>query len=115
MIIRWGRKGLFAGAIAVAFVTPSVVPVTTYINEVQHRPSFKQEVRHITPVSVAPVTTYINEVQHRPSFKQEVRHITPVSVEVEQGGPSDRVRREREDEEVMELMIAIIGVVDESC
>jgi hypothetical protein len=48
MIIRWNRKGLFAGALSVIFVTP----VPTYINEIQYRPSFKQEIRHITPFKV---------------------------------------------------------------
>jgi hypothetical protein len=51
MIIRWGRKGIVAGAIAVTFISPVVIPPLTYIHEVQHRPSFKQEVRYVTPVS----------------------------------------------------------------
>ena len=52
MIIKWGRKGLVAGALAVTFITPVVIPPATYIHEVQHRPSFKFEFRHVTPVEV---------------------------------------------------------------
>lgn len=54
MIIKWGRKGVVAGAIAVTFVTPIT---SNYINEVQHRPSHKFEFRHITPVVVTPAST----------------------------------------------------------
>jgi len=78
MIVRWGRKGLIAGAYAVTFVT--AVSSVSYINEVQARPSFKQEVKFVTPVS-ASVNT-INRVQIRPDIKFEFRHLTPVSASV---------------------------------
>lgn len=138
MIIRWGRKGLLAGALAVTFVTPSTV--TTSINEVQHRPSFKFEVRHITPVAAG--TTSIKRAYVRPAFPSglqfEHRFITPVSAaQLPVGGGGDagigKARRAyilrgqqikkqeridaiiRDDNEIIELvsMIVASGVIDE--
>jgi len=120
MIVKWGRKGLYAGAIAVTFMTPVVAPVSNTINEVQHRPSFKQEVRHITPaVSVAANT--LKRVQIRPDVRFEFRHITPVEVEevaktrthIRFAGISERDRIFKDDEELLELitMLASCDVI----
>lgn len=79
MIIRWGRKGVLAGALTATFISPVVV-TTTSINEVQHRPSHKQEFRHITPVAAVP-TTSIKRVQYRPDNRLEFRHLTPVETD----------------------------------
>lgn len=114
MRINWGRKGVLAGALAVSFVTPVVAPVSNTINEVQHRPSFKQEFRHITPV-VGVTANTLNQVQIRPSYRFEFRHITPVeSEEVEVkaktrtharfAGVTDRDRILKDDEELLELI-----------
>jgi len=51
MIIRWGEKGLFASAIAAAFITPVAAPSVNYIHEVKLRPDIRFEFRHITPGS----------------------------------------------------------------
>jgi len=88
MIIRWGRKGLLAGAITAAFVTPVVV-TTSYVNEVQARPSHKLEVRHVTPTGVTPTTSYIKRASYRPHERLEFRHVTPTDeseVEEDQEG-----------------------------
>lgn len=53
MIIRWNRKGLFAGAFAVSFVAPSA---TTYVHEYQYFQAFKQKATFLTP-STAPTPT----------------------------------------------------------
>jgi len=112
MRINWGRKGVLAGALAVSFVTPVVAPVSNTINEVQHRPSFKQEVRHITPV-VGVTANTLNQAQIRPSYRFEFRHITPVDTEeiktktrthAKFTGVSDRDRILKDDEELLELI-----------
>ena len=87
MILRWGRRGLIAGALAVSFVTPVS---TTSINEVQHRPSVKFEFRHVTPSGAAPPTTSIKRVQYRPDIRFEFRHVTPVVVEPPAAGSIHR-------------------------
>ncbi len=115
MRINWGRKGVLAGALAVSFVTPVVAPVSNTINEVQHRPSHKVEVRHITPVAVS--GTGLNRVQIRPDSRFEYRHITPSAEIVAEAkthpfrGKADRDRILAEDQELIEL-ITILASVD---
>ena len=114
MIIRWGRKGIVAGAYAVAFVTAVAVAPTTTIKKVQLRPDIKQEVRHVTPVPGV-ITTSIKKVSIRPDVRQQVRHVTPVEVEaapaptpypnVGNDGVADVLR---DDREVIELVQVII-------
>lgn len=109
MIVRWSRKGLFAAGIAVAFVTPVAV-TTTYINEVQHRPSVKQEVRHVTPSTVA--TTSIHRAYIRPGVQFEFRYVAPVeSTEPEYDGPSGGVGaldlQRTGDDEIIAIILAI--------
>ena len=108
MIVRWSRKGLFAAGIAVAFVTPVAV-TTTYINEVQHRPSVKQEVKHVTPSTTA--ATYIHKAHVRPSFKVEYKYVTPVeSTEPEYDGPGGGVgyaRRPQQEDDIIAIIMAL--------
>ena len=60
MIIRWGRKGIVAGAYAIAFVTAAVIITPTQVKKYQHRPDVKQEVRYVTPVAQQVTTAYPN-------------------------------------------------------
>ena len=113
MIIRWGRKGLFAGAYAATFITAAVA--TTYVNEIQHRPSHKQEVKYVTPATAA--ATSIKRAYVRPGISFEFRHITP-SVEPAGktvgigGGHADKrkVFIEEENEIIMAVIQAFLEV-----
>ena len=110
MIIRWGRKGLVAAALAVSFVTPDAT-VTTSIHKADLQPSYKQVVRHITPTGAAAPATSIHKVDLRPSYKQIVRHVTPVDAVVEPeeigGGGSKLNLLLKEDQEIIDIITAI--------
>ena len=87
MILRWGRKGLVASALAVTFVTPVAVEPTTYINKVQYRPDIKLEFRHITPVGV------VAEVEtHTPGYY---------------GVDGIISKRDKEEDEIIALIMAM--------
>ena len=112
MIIRWGRKGLLAGALAVTFLTPA--PTSNTINEVQAKQGHKLEFRHITPETVT--GTGLNRVKIRPSFKLEFRHITPsgeVTQEVKSRPHtlmSDHDMILKEDQELLELITMLASI-----
>lgn len=115
MILRWGRKGLIAGALAVAFVTPVPPASTTSIHEVQHRPSIKFEFRHVTPSSAGP--TGIHRYQVFPDYKFKVRHVTPGdaigdipgSGSGRHRGTSPHHRAMRDDQEIIEMLASWIN------
>ena len=79
MRINWGRKGRFAGAFTVAFVT-SVASSATSIHRHELKPGIGFEFRHITPATVAPSTAGINRHHVTPDFRFNFRHITPSGV-----------------------------------
>ena len=122
MVVRWGRKGVVAGAYAVAFVTAVAVVPTTTVKKVQIRPDVRQEVRHVTPTAVVPVD-YIQRAYIRPDERFEFKHVTPVTPTVAPTvTPYDNVGNEdlstaimRDDREVIELVQMVLqsGLLDE--
>ena len=91
MILKWGRKGLLAGALAVTFVTPVAPPSITSINEVQYRPDIRFEFRHLTPVEAPPTVTpggsskrphgaYIRQPGERKRQKFDARRLAALAI-----------------------------------
>ena len=109
MNLKWGRRGLVAGAITATFVTP--VPSDAGIHRAQVKPAVEFEFKYVTPDAAA-TGPGVNHVWLHPDFKFEFRYITPTDTPApNRGGKSASVnlRRQqilREDEELLILIAA---------
>ena len=104
MIIRWGRKGLVANAIAFTFVTAISASSINYV-----QPDYKINVKHVTPISVTAKS--IKRFQVRTDNRIEFRHVTPIEVDEHLPGyygvDGITLKREDNEDDVIALLMAM--------
>jgi hypothetical protein len=91
MIIRWGRKGLYAGAFAFAFIAAPVTTNNVQIHKLNEGYQGQFDFYYLTPESAG--ATSIRRHHIFPDFHFNFKHLTPVAAEPEPGSAGGNYAR----------------------